>query len=199
MLTLLGPLGLQLANGGLGAPTFTLPAEVRAFAGEWLGARRLAPRGYVVIGVGARRAKKQPTPEQIVRWSTRLFDERGLQTVFMWTPGGADEGAYPGDDALAQAVVARGLAHVHPFRGPIREALGLVFDARTSVFPDSGLMHFAAASPGGVLGLFADPADSSPAARWAPLGPRARHIEAARAVAELSDDVVLEALAALLE
>jgi hypothetical protein len=60
-------------------------------------------------------------------------------------------------------------------------------------------MHFAAASPGGVLGLFADPADSSPAARWAPLGPRARHLEAAKRVEDLDDDAIFRALAPLLQ
>jgi hypothetical protein len=58
-------------------------------------------------------------------------------------------------------------------------------------------MHFAAASPGGVLGLFADPAHAGAAARWAPLGPRARFVEAARAVAELADADVYAALAPL--
>jgi ADP-heptose:LPS heptosyltransferase len=187
MLALAAPLGVPAEGTLLGAPSFTLPVEARAFAHAWLAANRLREHAYVVIGIGARRAKKQPTADQVVRWSTWLYETRGLRTVFMWTPGIASSGSYPGDDALAQAVVARGLPYVVPFRGPLREALGLVFGARTSVFPDSGLMHFAAASPGGVLGLFADPADSSPASRWAPLGPRARHLEAPKAVAEFDD------------
>ena len=95
-------------------------------------------------------------------------------------------------------MVGRRLAHLHPFRGPIPEALGLIFHARTSIIPDSGLMHFAAASPGGVLGLFADPADSAPAARWSPRGPRAAWLEAARRVSELADETVFASLAPLL-
>ena len=59
-------------------------------------------------------------------------------------------------------------------------------------------MHFAAASPGGVLGLFADPLDSAPASRWAPVGPRARFLEAAATVGELSDDAVFSVLDPLL-
>jgi ADP-heptose:LPS heptosyltransferase len=199
MVALLAPLGIDVHAECLPAPSFALPADARAFADEWLAAQRLRQREYVVIGIGARRAKKQPTADQVVRWSTRLWTTRGLRTVFMWTPGLASSGSYPGDDALAQAVVARGLPYVVPFRGPLREALGLVFGARTSLFPDSGLMHFAAASPGGVLGLFADPADSSPASRWAPLGPRARDLEALRTVAELQDDAVFAQLDPLLE
>ena len=198
MVALLAPLGVQVDGERLGSPAFTLPADARAFADRWLAAHEVRQRDYVVIGIGARRAKKQPTPDQVVRWSTRLWKTRGLRSVFMWTPGIASSGSYPGDDALAQAVVARGLPYVLPFRGPLREALGLVFGARTSVFPDSGLMHFAAASPGGVLGLFADPADSSPASRWAPLGPRARCLEAPRTVAELEDDAIFAELEALL-
>jgi ADP-heptose:LPS heptosyltransferase len=198
MLALLEPLGLPGAPLALDAPTFTLPPDARAFAAGWLAARGLRERGYVVIGVGARRTKKQPTADQIARWASCIHEGHGLPTVFMWTPGTATQGAYPGDDALAETLVRRGLPHVHPFRGPIREALGLIYQARTSIIPDSGLMHFAAASPGGVLGLFADPADSAPASRWAPLGARARHLEARRAVADLPDEVVLRALAPLM-
>ena len=198
MLALLAPLGAGLRDAVPDAPTFALPTEARSFAHAFLSARGLARASYVVIGVGARRAKKQPTAAQVLRWSQRLYEREGLHTLFIWTPGGAQDPRYPGDDALARDVVGRGLSHLHPFRGPIREALGLIFAARTSIIPDSGLMHFAAASEGGVLGLFADPADSAPAARWAPLGPRARHLEAVKCVAELDDDVVFDALAPLL-
>ena len=142
------------------------------------------------------------TPELFVQFERetghKISVTYGLAAVLMWTPGTASNAGYPGDDALAQAIVDRGLAHVHPFRGPIREALGLISSARTSVMPDSGLMHFAAASAGGVLGLFADPLDSAPAARWAPLGPRARHLEAPRRVSELADADVFRVLDPLL-
>jgi len=204
MLALLEPLArsLGVARGDVPrdiAPTFTLPDETRAHAAQWLGARGLAARGYVVIGLGARRSKKQPSAEQVARWSTRIREERGLATVLMWTPGAATNAAYPGDDALAQAVLDRKLAHVHPFRGPIDPALGLIFSARTSVIPDSGLMHFAAASAGGVLGLFADPLDSAPASRWAPLGPRAFCVEAPKRIADVADEDVFRMLDPLLD
>ena len=198
MLALLAPLGVRVRDAAQDAPTFALPPDAQAFARDFLQSRGLAQKSYVVIGVGARRSKKQPTAEQVLRWSSRLYARERLQTIFIWTPGGAKDPRYPGDDALARDVVDRGLSHLHPFRGPIREALGLIFAARTSIIPDSGLMHFAAASAGGVLGLFADPADSAPAARWAPLGRRARHLEAVKCVAELDDDVVFDALAPLL-
>jgi ADP-heptose:LPS heptosyltransferase len=198
MLALLAPLGIAPRDVVLDAPSFALPSDARTFARDWLRMRGIDEQAYVLIGVGARRTKKQPTPAQIARWATRLHERHGLHTVFIWTPGGARDARYPGDDTLAQDVIDRSLPFVHPFRGPIGEALGLIFGARASIIPDSGLMHFAAASPGGVLGLFADPADSAPASRWSPLGPRALHIEAAKCVAELGDDVVFDALEPLI-
>ena len=196
MLALLAPLRVP-QDPVTDGPTFALPDASRAFARHWLAGRGVAPGGYVVLGLGARRAKKQPDTGQVVRWSRHLHDTYGLATVFTWTPGGRDAPGYPGDDATAAPVLAQGLAHLHPFRGSIGEAIALLWHARTSVLPDSGLMHFAAASPGGVLGLFADPADGSPAARWAPRGARARYLEAARAVADVDDATVFAALAPL--
>jgi len=197
MLALLAPLGIAPPMRA-SWPEYSLPQGAAAVARAWLAARGLAPDRYVVLGLGARRPKKQPDAGQIVRWSWRLKREFGLDTVFMWTPGPPGAGGYPGDDELAAPVVAQGLPHLHAFRGPVPEAIGLIFHARTSVIPDSGLMHFAAASPGGVLGLFADPADSAPASRWAPRGPRAAWLEAQRRVTELPDEAIFAALEPLL-
>jgi ADP-heptose:LPS heptosyltransferase len=86
---------------------------------------------------------------------------------------------------------------IHPFRGPIHPALGLIWNARTSLFPDSGLMHFAAASPGGVLGFFAETDVSPSPTNWGPRGPRATYLEAEKSVAELRDDVVLNVVRSL--
>jgi hypothetical protein len=59
-------------------------------------------------------------------------------------------------------------------------------------------MHFAAASPGGVLGFFAE-ADVSPApAQWAPRGPRADYLEAPKSVSELPEARVYERVGRLL-
>ena len=197
MLALLGPLDVPLpAVAPL--PHYAPPSQAAETAAAWLAARGLAPQRYVVLGLGARRAKKQPDAAQVLRWSARWKREHGLDTVFMWTPGPRDASRYPGDDELAASVLAQRPAHLHPFRGPVPEALGLIYQARTSVLPDSGLMHFAAASPGGVLGLFADPQDSAPASRWSPRGLRAAWLEAPRRVAELEDDAVFEALQPLL-
>ena len=75
--------------------------------------------------------------------------------------------------------------------------MALVWHARTSIFPDSGLMHLAAASPGGVLGLFAQTDISPHPSQWGPLGANVDYLEAPARVAELDDDRVLERLTRL--
>jgi heptosyltransferase-3 len=191
LLGLLAPLGIAPPAEPIW-PIYRLPAEQQTFAEGWLAERGLAPRGYVVLGLGARRAKKQPTREQILRWTGRFKHELALDTVFMWTPGKGDSPLYPGDDEIAQPVLDAEAPWIHPFRGPIGPALGLIWSARTSLFPDSGLMHFAAASPGGVLGFFAETDVSPSPVNWGPRGPRTAFLEADKSVAELSDEIVLE-------
>ena len=196
---LLSPLKISVpGNDKTPYPSYVLPPASSDFAKGWLAERGLSPGGYVVLGLGARRPKKQPSTAQVLAWSAHLKRQWGLNTVFMWTPGASGDPLYPGDDAVAQPVLDARVGQIHPFRGPIPEALGLIWSARTSIFPDSGLMHFAAASPGGVLGFFAE-ADVSPApAQWAPRGARADYLEAAKSVSELPDGLVYERLAKLL-
>lgn len=194
MLAMLAPLGVAPARGPL-FPRYVLPKDAAGFAQGWLLARGLKAGAYIVLGLGARRAKKQPVPAQILRWSAHFRQAWGLDTVFMWTPGKSDNALYPGDDDVAQSVLAAGAAHIHPFRGPLREALGLVWSARTSLFPDSGLMHFAAASPGGVLGFFAETDVSPSPVHWAPRGRSTDYLEAKRSVSELPDELVLSRVA----
>ena len=201
LLALLAPLGISLPAERI-FPTYKLPEEGSTFALHWLAGRGLTPGKYIVLGLGARRPKKQPSTAQVLAWSAHLKQRWDLDTVFLWTPGKSGDPLYPGDDDVAQPVLdAESHGHapwIHPFRGPIPEALGLIGSARTSIFPDSGLMHFAAASPGGVLGLFAE-SDVSPApAQWAPRGPKAGYLEADKSVSEISDALVYERLALLL-
>ena len=196
MLALLGPLGI--APGTASHPRYDLPRSGAAFARDWLRARALEPGNFVLIGLGARRAKKQPDAAQVLRWSERLWRGHGLATVLTWTPGRSNQPGYPGDDAIANPVIARGLPFLHAMRGTIGQSIAMAFHARTSILPDSGLMHFAAASPGGVLGLFADPVDSAPAERWSPRGARVAWLEAGRRVTDLGDAEVFTALAPLL-
>jgi len=139
--------------------------------------------------------KKQPSTAQVLSWSAYFKKQWGLDTVFMWTPGKSDDPMYPGDDEVAQPVLDAKAPQIFAHRGPIWEALGLIWSAKTSIFPDSGLMHFAAASPGGVLGLFAE-TDVSPHPRqWAPRGVKAQWLDAKKSVAELDTGVVLERVA----
>lgn len=187
------PMGLPPPKQ-LPAPCYVLPASGQAFASAWLAGHRLAPFGYMVLGLGARRAKKQASTRQVLDWSAHAAQRWGLKTVFIWTPGKSDDPNYPGDDDVAEPVLAAASPHIIPFRGPLHEAIALIWQARLSLFPDSGLMHFAAASPGGVLGFFAE-RDASPSpVQWAPVGPRARWLEAAHRVADLGDDQVFAQL-----
>lgn len=197
MMAMLVPLGISPPEVPL-PPRYVLPASAADFARGWLAERRIQAGGYVVLGLGARRPKKQPAAAQVLRWSAHLKAVWGLDTVFMWTPGAADSALYPGDDAVAQPVLDAGVPYIHPFRGPIREALGLVWRARTSLFPDSGLMHFSAASPGGVLGFFAETDVSPGPVQWAPRGEKATYLEAAKSVSDVADELVLERIAWLL-
>ena len=116
----------------------------------------------------------------------------------MWTPGASQGGLYPGDDEVAEPVLAAKREGIVPFRGPILDALGIVWSAAASVFPDSGLMHFAAASPGGVLGLFAGPRGGPSPDQWAPRGPKARWLQGSERVAEIPDQAVFRELDAIL-
>ena len=197
LLALLAPLGISLPSKKA-FPTYKLPEKSSTFLRDWFIGRGLAPGKYVVLGLGARRPKKQPSTAQVLAWSAHFKQQHGLDTVFMWTPGKSGDPLYPGDDDVAQPVLDARAAQVHPFRGPISEALGLIWNARTSIFPDSGLMHFAAASPGGVLGLFAETKVSPAPAQWAPRGRNADYLEADRSVSELPESLVYERLAKLL-
>lgn len=193
MLALAAPLGVDLGSTGV-SPRFTLPRTSGVFAETWLRDRGLDAGRYVVLGLGARKRVRQPSSEQVLRWTRRWHDAHGLQTVFMWTPGKGGV-LYPGDDEIAEPVLAARRADIHPFRGPIPEALGLIWSAAASVFPDSGLMHFAAASPGGVVGLFA--ASSTSPEQWAPRGARASWV-LGETVPALADDLVFGKLEQLL-
>lgn len=197
LLAMLAPLGIAPPDAPV-LPRYLLPQADADFTRSWLAGRGVPAGGYIVLGLGARRAKKQPSTAQILRWAAHFKAAWGLDTVFMWTPGASDNPQYPGDDEVARPVLEAGVPHIHPFRGPIREALGLIWSARASLFPDSGLMHFAAASPGGVLGFFAETDVSPSPVHWAPRGRAADFLEAGKSVADLEDAVVIARVERLL-
>lgn len=173
---LLEPLGVSLPDL-LPDPEFIPPASGLAFADQWLADEKIAPQTFWVLGIGSRIPNHQPNTEQILRWARWAKESRGLETVFMWTPGAADHPLYPGDDAIAEPVLAAGMPYIHAFRGGLKEAIGLIWRANTSLFPNSGLMHFASTSPGGVLGLLANADVWDAKAQWKPIGSRARYVE----------------------
>lgn len=193
LLALAAPLGIAPPKTPA-APKFVLPGAWQDQAVAWLNENNLKPRGYAVIGLGARRAKKQPACDQVLRWSAWLAAAHGLGTVFMWTPGGSDNPLYPGDDAVAQPVLNARSPNIVPFRGELKPAIALVWNAAFSIFPDSGLMHFGAASPGGVLGFFAETAVSPHPDQWGPRGEHAVYLEAKSSVSELGDEEVRDAI-----
>jgi heptosyltransferase III len=197
LLAMLEPIGIAMPTHPI-YPRYELPNQHDNEAKRWLATQGLRPERYVVIGLGARRAKKQPSAEQVLRWTARLAHDHDLAVVFMWTPGAGDNPLYPGDDAIAQPVLDARAPTLHPFRGPLAPAIGLVWNARASIFPDSGLMHFAAASPGGVVGLFAETDVSPPPSQWGPRGRRATYLEAEKSVTELDDETLFTALEPLL-
>ncbi|WP_027389812.1 glycosyltransferase family 9 protein [Chrysiogenes arsenatis] len=189
MLMLLEPFGVKLPEVLL-CPTFQLPTVWRSWTLKWLSENGLDEREYIVLGLGARRAKKQPSYDQIVRWTEHFYRKHRLKTIFMWTPGASNNPIYPGDDDIALPVVDAKMPWLIPFRGAILPAIGLIWSASTSIFPDSGLMHFAAASPGGVLGLFAETDVSPHPSQWGPVGANVSFLDTPKAVAELPDDDV---------
>ena len=198
MMALLAPLGIEPPERAP-YPDFQLSPDWQSEAEAWLATQSLAPRGYAIIGLGARRAKKQPDREQVLRWSAWFAATRGLKTVFIWTPGKSDNPLYPGDDEVAQPVLDARSPHIVPFRGALKPAIGLIWNAAFSIFPDSGLMHFAAASPGGVLGLFAETDISPHPDQWGPRGARAGYLDAQKSVAELSDADVFASIGELMK
>ena len=197
MAKMLEPLGIALPPT-LPPPEFHPPASMLDAADAWLAAEKLAPRDYLMIGIGSRSPVNQPQAPQVLRLARWAKEAHGLDTVFMWTPGAVSNPLYPGDDAIAQPVLDAKVPYIHPFRGPLKQGIGLILRARTTIVPDSGMMHFAATSPGGVLGLFADTKTYPSPVQWAPLGPRAMWLEARESVGEFADSVVTKKIEALL-
>ena len=160
----------------------------------------MQPGGYIVLGLNARRAKRKPTEAQVFRWSKHFKEVWGLDTVFAWMPGPADSKLYPGDDDLVQPILAKKPDYMHPFAysDSVMPLLGIVWHAKLSIFPDGGLAHLAAASPGGVLALFADTSVSPHPSQWEPCWRNVAYIEADKSVEELSDATVFGVLEKLI-
>jgi ADP-heptose:LPS heptosyltransferase len=146
---------------------------------------QLKKEQYIVFGLGARREKKQASKEQVIETAMYAFKKHKLKTILVWTPGSKNNQNYPGDDELAYDILATAPEEIIPLRAPLDLTIGVIWLAKKSIFPDSGLMHFASASPGGVIGLFAETKVSPHPEQWGPLGLRSTYIEAKETIKEL--------------
>lgn len=194
----LTPLGVELPLP-LPPPVFESCAGSREFAIAFMNHHQLEAGKFAVIGTGARFPEKQPSASQILTWAEHLFNCYHLKTVLVWTPGGTDSPLYRGDDQLAAEVMRSKpdyLIALTPASKDVRKIIAVIAQAKTSIFPDSGLMHFAAATPGGVIGLFAS--TWAEPDQWAPVGERARAIVNRLALAEWPDHIVIDAIGAQL-
>jgi ADP-heptose:LPS heptosyltransferase len=152
----------------------------------FLSKHQLENKQYIVFGLGARRAKKQASEEQIIKIAKFVYRKYKLKTILVWTPGSKNNKDYPGDDEIAYKILEKASKEIIPLRAPLDLTIGVIWLSRKSIFPDSGLMHFAAASPGGVIGLFAETNVSPHPKQWGPLGINSTYIEAKKTIKELS-------------
>lgn len=160
------------------------PAEWLDQARIYLNENHLLENQFIVFGLGARRAKKQASKAQVISTAQYAYEKHQLKTVMVWTPGNQDNKNYPGDDDLAYEILEGAPDHIVPLRAPLGLTIGLIWLSRKSIFPDSGLMHFAASSPNGVIGLFADTYKSPNPQQWGPLGSKSTYIEADKSIAD---------------
>lgn len=164
---------------------FSPPQNWLEAAKLFLASHHLRNEQYIIFGLGSRREKKQASKEQIIETAIYAFKKHKLKTILVWTPGGKNNRNYPGDDDYAYDILKSAPKEIIPLRAPLDLTIGVIWLAKKSIFPDSGLMHFASASPGGVIGLFADTKVSPNPQQWGPLGPKSNFIEAKKNIKEL--------------
>lgn len=164
---------------------FKPPQEWLKKAHFFLMESQLKKEQYIVFGLGARREKKQASKEQIIETAIYAYKKHKLKTILVWTPGGKNNKNYPGDDEIAYDILKNAPKEMIPLRAPLDLTIGVIWLAKKSIFPDSGLMHFASASPGGVIGLFADTTITPNPDQWGPLGLKSSYIEAKKSIKEL--------------
>lgn len=199
-LRLLTPIGVLPPSAPI-LPKYNLPAAWRAYGEGWVAENGLIPGRFIVIGLNARKAKRKPSRDQVLNWSAAVKQQHGLDTVLMWQPGASDNRIYPGDDEFVPDLLRNRPPYLHPFRNEdsVLAALGVVWQACATVFPDGGIAHLASVSPAGVLSLFAETDVSPHPDNWRPVGPRAHYLTADRTVTELSDEMVLSKISHLVE
>ena len=198
-LHLLTPLGVAMPAQPM-YPHYTLRDPWLAQGRAWVEQQGLTPGRFVVIGLNARRVKRKPTTAQILAWSHHFKHTLNLDSVLIWQPGPASNRVYPGDDEIVGPFIGQLPPYLKPYRNPddVRAAMGVLWHAATSIFPDGGIAHLASVSPGGVLALFAETDVSPHPDNWGPYTPRSAYLEAAKTVAEITDAQVFAKVAWLL-
>ena len=166
-------------------PYFQPPQDWLKKAEKFLIENQLQKKKFIIFGLGARRSKKQASQEQIIETANYVYKKYQMKTILIWTPGSKNNKSYPGDDELAHTILMNAPKEIIPLRAPLDLTIGMIWLARKSIFPDSGLMHFASASPGGVIGLFAETNISPHPAQWGPLGANSIYIDAKKTIKEL--------------
>lgn len=166
-------------------PYFQPPDDWLKKAESFLTHHHLQKNKFIVFGLGARREKKQASKDQIIATANYIYKKYQIKTILVWTPGSKKNKEYPGDDEVANEILNGAPKEIIPLRAPLDLTIGIIWLARKSIFPDSGLMHFAAASPGGVIGLFAETNVSPHPLQWGPLGQNSTYIEAKKNIKDL--------------
>jgi heptosyltransferase-3 len=178
----------------LSIPQFTVPTAWCNEARKWLATCGMASGNYMVVGTGARYAATQPAVVQVLRWAQYAKQNLNWDTAVHYTPGEASNQAYPGSESLAVALRSAAPSYVHLIPPRIELAIAVIELAGANIIPDGGLMHFAAISPGGVVGLFASESTLSSPSRWGPRGHRVAVVDATRQISDVADDQVLTAM-----
>ena len=117
MMALLAPLGVA-PPATTAPPAWTPSAATPARARGWLAEHGLAPDGFVLLGLNARFACKQPDPAQVARWTAHLARRLGAaRRCSSGRRAAATIRHYPGDDELAARVLAQPLPFVRTHVG----------------------------------------------------------------------------------
>ena len=185
IIELIKPMMQSKAKLSLSNVYFKPPQDWLEKAQSFLHTHQLQNKQYIVFGLGARREKKQASQEQIIDTVNYVYKKYQMKTILVWTPGSKNNKEYPGDDEIAYKILEKAPKEIIPLRAPLDLTIGVIWLARKSIFPDSGLMHFAAASPGGVIGLFAETNVSPHPKQWGPLGSNSTYVEANKTIKEL--------------
>lgn len=178
-------------------PYFQPPKDWLKKAESFLTHHQLQKKKFFVFGLGARREKKQASKNQIIATANYIYKKYQIKTILVWTPGSKKNKEYPGDDEVANEIMNGAPKEIIPLRAPLDLTIGIIWLARKSIFPDSGLMHFAAASPGGVIGLFAETNVSPNPSQWGPLGHNSTYIEAKKSIKDLGNKFLHKELSKL--